>query len=86
MIYTPKEMKRIWALVVRYCERPSPYGQEQFDKIHSYVDRGPPTKFTNKVRRAVGLPVRALVTKEADGRVHVRGEIPYYPPTACWPK
>lgn len=58
MSYTPKEMKKVWARTQRYlnCEDPV-RAQEMFDVLHSYVD-GAPSKFTNQVRRAIGLPER----------------------------
>lgn len=59
MNYTPKEMKKIWAKVKRFQEATT-FVQERFDELHSYVDRGPPTPFVNKVRRAIGLPERPL--------------------------
>jgi hypothetical protein len=60
--YTPKQMKRIWARTLRYlaCEDPK-RAQLMFDRLHADVDgRCSHTKFTNQVRRTIGLPEQAL--------------------------
>lgn len=61
--YKPKQMKKIWALAMRYvyvAEKYPGHGQAQFDKLHAYVDRGFPDRFKNRVRRLIGLPAQNL--------------------------
>lgn len=60
-LYTPKQMKKIWAMVLRYfaCEDPV-RSQAMFDQLHAKVDCGSPTRFTNQVRRALGLPEQEI--------------------------
>lgn len=62
--YSPKEMQQIWAKVQRYLNsEDTKYSQDQFDRLHAKVDCGPATRFTNQVRRAIGLPEQPVSRK-----------------------